>query len=285
MLNSVPMTANTDLTPVRDDIIGLLHRVGDYVLSGLTNSKNINTKTSDFDAVTEYDHGAEAMLGEHLRRQYPDWGIVGEEGSRYRPDAEFVWYIDPIDGTNNFSHGVPFFAVSAGLWQRQADGSERPVLGVLYDPSRDELFHGIAGQGAFSRYRGQERRLQVSQINQLDKAIVGTGFPYDRATNPRNNLAEFSAFAPHVQGLRRLGVASLDMTYVAASRFDIFWEYGLHSWDIAAAALFLQEAGGTLTTISGDPFVMQQDVEVASSNGLLHEQALAILARARGGRG
>ena len=118
MLNSTVMKPNNDLTTVRDDIIDLLRRVGDYVLSGLTNAKRIDTKTTNFDAVTEYDHGAEAMLGEHLRRHYPAWGIIGEEGSRYQPDAEFVWYIDPIDGTNNFSHGVPFFTVSAGLWQR-----------------------------------------------------------------------------------------------------------------------------------------------------------------------
>ena len=162
---------------------------------------------------------------------------------------------------------------------------ERPVLGVLYDPARDELFHGIAGQGAFSRYRGQERRLQVSSVNRLDKALVGTGFPYDRATNPINNQAEFKAFAPHVQGLRRLGVASLDVSYVAAGRFDIYWEYSLHSWDIAAAVLFLHEAGGTITTISGEPFQISETIAIATSNGLLHEQALAILAQARQSRG
>ena len=274
------MSNAPDFTLIRQDIIELIKRVGAYTLDGLDRAKQIETKSSDFDAVTEYDRGAEAMLAQHLKGNYPEFGLIGEEGSRYRPDAEYLWYIDPIDGTNNFAHGIPFFAVSIGLWQKTAEG-ERPILGVLYDPARDELFHAIAGEGAYVQARGQERRLQVSNVTRLEHALTGTGFPYDRATSKVNNLAEFSAFHPRGQGLRRLGVAALDIAYVAAGRFDIFWEYNLKSWDVAAALLFLLEAGGTLTTLEGEPFQMAEEVKLIVSNGHLHEKALAVLASAR----
>ena len=274
------MSNTPDFNRIRHDIIGLIRRVGTYVLDGLDRSKQIETKSSSFDAVTEYDRGAEAMLVAHLKGTYPQFGLIGEEGSRYKPDADYVWYIDPIDGTNNFAHGIPFFAVSVGLWQ-QGEREKRPVVGVLFDPARDELFHAVAGDGAFVQCRGHERKLKVSTVDQLEMALTGTGFPYDRATNKVNNLAEFSAFHPRVQGLRRLGVAALDIAYVAAGRFDIFWEYDLKSWDIAAAILFLLEAGGTLTTLEGEPFQMAENVRLLATNGHLHEKALAILTSAR----
>jgi myo-inositol-1(or 4)-monophosphatase len=229
------------------------------------------TKSSAIDLVTEYDHQAEALIAGRLRAAFPGHLVLGEEGTRDEAAAAGsgdtpTWIVDPIDGTNNFSHAFPVFAVSLALWQ----GNE-PLVGVLADPLRGETFHAVRGQGAWLVSGTKApRRLQTSAAATLVESLLATGFPYDRHTSAQDNLAEFGAFLKRAQGLRRCGAAALDLAYVAAGRLDGYWEYKLSSWDVAAGVLLVQEAGGTVTTMDGRPFQLAPSVDLIASNGRIH---------------
>jgi myo-inositol-1(or 4)-monophosphatase len=175
--------------------------------------------------------------------------------------------IDPLDGTTNFAHGFPFYSVSIGV---EYDG--RPLLGVVYDPSRDELFTALAGNGA----RLNDMPIAVSETEQLDRALLVTGFSSNIRETPNNNLNHFSRFTLRTQGMRRTGSAALDLCYVAAGRFDGFWEVKLNPWDMAAGVVILREAGGMVTDFSGNTHSIHQP-ELVASNGRIHEAMLAVL--------
>jgi myo-inositol-1(or 4)-monophosphatase len=237
------------------------------------------TKSSAIDLVTEYDHQAEALIAGRLRAAFPDHLVLGEEGTRDEAAAAGsgsapTWIVDPIDGTNNFSHAFPVFAVSLALWQ----GNE-PLAGVLLDPLRDETFHAIRHQGAWLASGSRPpRRLQTSAAATLVESLLATGFPYDRHTSEQDNLAEFGAFLKQAQGLRRCGAAALDLAYVAAGRLDGYWEYKLSSWDVAAGVLLVQEAGGLVTMMDGRPFQLAPRVDLIASNGKIHEAMRMLIA-------
>ncbi len=181
-----------------------------------------------------------------------------------RSASVYQWIIDPLDGTTNFAHGFPFYAVSIGL-----EYAGRCVLGVVFDPIHDELFTAVLGQGAFLN----GRKIQVSSINQLNASLLVTGFAYDIRDNPNNNLDHFARVSLRVQGMRRTGSAALDLCYVASGRFDAFWEVRLQPWDMAAGIVILQEAGGLMSSFQKDTFSIYGQ-ELVASNGLIHDELL-----------
>jgi myo-inositol-1(or 4)-monophosphatase len=232
-------------------------------------AKGVETEyKGDVDLVTVADRTSEKLIRERLAAAFPTHGIFGEEGTRERLDGEFRWYVDPLDGTTNFTHGFPQFCVSLGLEQRaaglapEADG--RLVAAVIYDPLRDELFAAERGRGA--QLNG--RPLRVSRTPVLAESLLATGFPsHKRHENPNIHFYHECTLRSH--GVRRAGSAALDLAYVAAGRLDGFWEFNLNPWDTAAGILLVEEAGGRVTDFSGGHFQLNSR-EVLGSNGRIH---------------
>ncbi|KAA3647306.1 MAG: inositol monophosphatase [Chloroflexi bacterium] len=250
----------------------LASAAGALLLEGLDQQKIVDKKSSAVDWVTQFDKQAEDLIVKGLLDKYPDHGIKGEEGTDREGADGFKWYIDPIDGTNNYAHGVPIFCVSIALYQ-----NDKPLVGVIFDPSQNEWFSAISGEGAFLTTSRGERRLKVTTTDELVSSLLATGFPYDRHTNPQNNVDEIGAFIRKAQGIRRGGSAALDMAYVACGRFDGYWEYRLYAWDMAAARICLEEAGGKMTMIDGEFVRMDTQQSLIVSNGHIHEQMLEVI--------
>ncbi len=217
--------------------------------------------------VSEIDRGAEAKIISIIQRHYPQHAILAEESGGSLAPADVRWIIDPLDGTTNFLHGVPIFCVSIGI-ERKGE----LVAGVVYDPNLDELFTAEKGAGAFLN----GRRLKVSSSSSLADSLLVTGFPYNITANPGNTVEHFVHFLMAARGVRRLGSAALDLSYVAAGRFDGFWEVSLNPWDMAAGALFIQEAGGKISDMRGNPLSIYQKT-VLASNGTIHDAMLAVV--------
>jgi len=218
--------------------------------------------------VTDADRRSEDAIVGLIAERFPAHQILAEEeGTLGGTDSVYRWIIDPLDGTTNFAHGYPVYCISIGI---EYQGT--PFLGVVFDPTRQELFVGETGQGAF--LNGQ--RLRASGTASLNQALLVTGFSYDIRETPNNNLDHFVRFALRAQGMRRTGSAALDMCYVAAGRFDGFWELKLHPWDMAAGAVIVQEAGGRLSNFKGDPHSIYGK-ELVATNGLIHDQILTVL--------
>lgn len=224
------------------------------------------------DIVTETDRQVEALITGRLRRAFPDHLIIAEEASagsalQRAPDDRHVWYLDPLDGTTNFAHGYPQFCVSLAL----ARGREMQ-LGVVHDPVRHETFFAQRGRGATLN----DKSIRVSPISDLEQALLGTGFPYDRRQHLEFYLGFLADCMRRAQGVRRSGAAALDLSYVACGRLDAFWEWKLKPWDTAAGALILQEAGGTISDFRGGPFDPYGEQTLAS-NGRLHGAMIEVL--------
>ena len=255
--------------------IELARRAGGLILEGQGMNLRVSKKGAT-DLVTDYDLKSEQMLVKGILEAYPEDRILAEEGtntdsaSGAHADAEHLWLIDPIDGTTNYAHGVPFYSVSIGLM-----AGDRILAGVVYDPSRDELFHASEGGGAWLG----DQRLQVSETHVLEDSLLVTGFPYDLRTNPDNNLDHFSEFAVRSRAVRRLGSAALDLAYVAAGRFEGYWELRLNAWDWAAGVLLTREAGGVVTTFSGVDKVLDGDETMLATNGRIHDLMMETLRR------
>ena len=230
-------------------------------------------KSTRSDVVTAADTEAEAFIVRELTARFPDHHIVGEEGGGQgapAATAPYHWFVDPIDGTVNFAAKLPHFCTSIAL----ATPDRRPVLGVIYDPTRDELFSAVRGGGAFLN----GRPLRVTGIAELSDAVVSTGFPYDKHTNPDNNAREWTEFLKHIRGERRLGSAALDLAYVAAARLDGYWEKDLKPYDAMAGVLLVEEAGGRVSDYTGAPDPQRADRgRYVASNGLIHEAMLRVL--------
>lgn len=223
---------------------------------------------SPINLVTDADHAAEQCIIDHLTQRFLDHRVLAEErGQVDRSSSPYLWIIDPLDGTTNFAHGYPTYCVSIGL-----EYQGRCILGVVVDPSRDELFTALQGRGA--HLNGQP--IHVSQTQDLDQSLLVTGFAYNIRETPRNNLNHFARFALKAQGIRRTGSAALDLCYVAAGRFDGFWEVALNPWDMAAGSVILREAGGCLTNFSGNGFSIYGK-ELVASNGHIHQAMVQTL--------
>ena len=217
--------------------------------------------------VTELDLASEKLIVGQLLDQFPDHGILAEEGDYPAGDGQHTWIIDPLDGTTNYAHGYPWFCVSIALMV----GGEL-LIGVIYNPITDELFTAAAGLGAFRN----GRRLQVSTRQPLSGALLATGFPYDCATDPENNFDHFVRFQKAARGIRRAGAAALDLAYLAAGRLDGFWEVKLKPWDVAAGTLLVREAGGVVTAFDGSGYEVTNH-RILASNGLIHDEMIAML--------
>ena len=235
----------------------------EYVRSGF----RIEYKNA-VDLVTDADRQSEQAIIDTIRRNYPDHDILAEErGMESAGRSPYKWVIDPLDGTTNFAHGFPMYCVSIGL-----EHEGRMVLGVILDPTRQELFTAVSGHG--TTLNG--RRIRVSHTSALDAALLVTGFAYDIRESRNNNLDYFSQFCLRARGVRRTGSAALDLCYVAAGRFDGFWEMKLHAWDVAAGSLMVTEAGGRMSDFKGGTFSIDGK-EMVSSNGLIHGEMLDVL--------
>jgi myo-inositol-1(or 4)-monophosphatase len=219
------------------------------------------------DIVTEMDRRAESLIIDEIRKDFPEHGVLTEESRELKSGSGFRWIIDPLDGTTNYAHGFPTFCVSIAF---EEAGTVK--LGAVYNPMLDELFLAEKGGGAFLN----GLKIRVSGTDSLDKSLLATGFPYDIRVSEKNNLDHFTAFATRVQAIRRAGSAALDLSYTACGRFDGFWEMKLHPWDVAAASLIMEEAGGTVTDFNNGPFSIYSD-ECLASNGLIHDQMLKVL--------
>ena len=219
--------------------------------------------------VTEMDTSAEDLIRIRLEERFPDHRILAEEsgGDEWREAGPPIWLIDPLDGTNNFAHGFPHVGMSLALVEDQ-----QPVVGVIYDPLRDETFAATLGGGAF--LNGEAMR--VTNVEHLSESFLATGFPYDRRTAPDNNVERLDHFLRRSQGVRRAGAAVLDLSYVACGRFDGFWEIRLHPWDVAAGILIVREAGGEATNFGGGRDCVSGR-QIVASNGRIHEQMLRVI--------
>jgi len=222
------------------------------------------------DLVTEADRASERLIVELLRARFPAHGVFGEEGSRGQMEAEYRWYIDPVDGTTNFAHRYPVFCVSLGLEVRPRglapDKDGQMIAGVIYDPMRDELFVAEKGKGAYLN----GRRIQVSSTATLGESLLATGFP-SRKRHQNPNIYFYQEITLRSHGVRRAGSAALDLAYTACGRFDGYWEFNLNPWDTSAGSLMVIEAGGTLTYFDGSPFQLASR-EVLATNGVIFKE-------------
>ena len=217
--------------------------------------------------VTDVDLASERLIREAISADYPRHEILAEEGGLTESNSEYRWIVDPLDGTTNYAHGYPVFCVSIAL-EHQGE----VVVGVVYDPMREELFTAERGGGAALN----NRPIRVSKIDDLTQSILSTGFPYDIKTSKLTNLDHWANFAMNAQALRRDGAAALDLCYVACGRYDGFWELNLSPWDTAAGALIVAEAGGRVTDFLGGGFSNYKP-EVVASNGLIHDRMIEVL--------
>lgn len=221
---------------------------------------------SDINIVTEADKMSESLIIKSIRREFPDHGILSEESPAITGAGEMRWIVDPLDGTTNYAHGYPVFCVSIAL---EKDGEV--VLGVIYDPMREDLFSAVRGKGAYLN----GKKLAVSSIGDISRSLLATGFPYDIRESRENNLDYFNRMAVNVQAIRRAGAAALDLAYLAAGRFDGFWELKLKPWDTAAGCLMVEEAGGRVSDLAGKKWNISSP-SILVSNGLIHKKMINV---------
>jgi myo-inositol-1(or 4)-monophosphatase len=259
-----------ELDAVLDLAVRLAHAAGKLQRDRYETRLEIRAKTTPINLVTEVDHACERLVVEGIAAERPDDAVLAEEGGgRDREGAAWRWVIDPLDGTVNYAHGYPRFCVSIGV---ERDGVR--AVGVVYDPLLDELYTAVRGGGA----RRNGRAIRVSETAALGEALLATGFAYDVRRSPDDNLDHFAALVKRSRAVRRDGSAALDLCYVAAGRFDGFWELRLHPWDVAAGLLMVEEAGGRTSDLCGGP-APSSGREVLASNGRIHEALVDALSR------
>ncbi len=228
----------------------------------------------DVDLVTQADRESEKLITQRIRARWPKHDLVGEEGARVETGSAYRWYIDPLDGTTNFAHGLPVFCISLALEHK----GER-IAGVIYDPTRDETFSAEKGSG--THLNGE--RVSVSKVANLAECLSGTGFPsHKRHQNP--NIYFYHQITLKTHGVRRAGAAALDLASVASGRLDAFWEFNLNPWDTAAGVLLVEEAGGKVTDMHGGEWQLDSR-ETLATNGLLHEDFVSLMSDIFAGHG
>jgi myo-inositol-1(or 4)-monophosphatase len=227
----------------------------------------------DFDLVTEADRASEKLIVSRLKAEFPSHAIVAEEGGGQEGSSEYRWYVDPLDGTTNFAHGFPAFNVTMGL-----ERSGELIAGVVFDPTRNEMFSAELGSGAFLN----QKRIHVSKVSNIESCLVATGFP-SRKRHENVNIHFYYQLAMLSHGVRRAGSAALDLSYVACGRLDAFWEFGLNPWDVAAGVLLIREAGGTCSDMHGGPLSLRGP-HILADNTLLHEPIVSLFGEIFAGR-
>ncbi len=249
-----------------DVAVEAARRAGEHQRNRLGDEFRVAHKGA-IDLVTDVDRECESLIVDLLLGSFPESDIIAEENDYGERRSKIAWIIDPLDGTTNFAHRLPWFCVSIGL---EIDGEIR--LGVIYHPCMDEMFTATRGRGAFMN----DRRIAVSGNSPLKQCILASGFPYDRTWENENNLEPYARFTMATQGVRRFGAAALDLAYVAAGRLDGFWECKLKPWDVAAGRLLVEEAGGRVTGYVGESYSVYSH-RILASNGLVHDEMLAML--------
>ncbi len=252
------------MKPTLSDIEQLARGAGAILRDGYNKEHQVSYK-GVIDLVTEIDHASESFLIKEIQSRFPDSHIVAEESGETQGSNEGIWYIDPLDGTVNYAHHIPLFCVSIAF---AYDGNVK--LGAVYDPLRDEMFTAERGKGAFLN----GKPIHASAATELQKSLLVTGFPYDTWNTEKDNFKNFEKLAKTTQGVRRLGSAALDGCYVAAGRFDGFWELTLKPWDIAAAGLIAEEAGARVTATDGKPDYISSPQSILAAAPGVYEKLL-----------
>lgn len=255
------------MQPTLNDIKQWAAQAGDILLEGFGQRHHIHHKGVT-DLVTEIDHRSEDYLVGQIRQRFPGHAICAEESGSLDGDPDHIWYIDPLDGTVNYAHGYPFFCVSLAYAEKG-----RLKYGVVFDPNRGECFSAERGGGAWLG----ETRLHVSGVERLIDGMLATGFAYELLDTPLNNLDHFRRFCHQAQNVRRSGSAALELCYVAAGRLDGMWNLRLKPWDIAAAGLIIQEAGGLATSADGQADFLAPPYSILAANPHLHPLMLTVL--------
>ena len=256
------------MNPTLSDLERLARQAGEILHLGYEQEHQVDYK-GVIDLVTEVDHQSEEYVLGEIQRLFPGHQIVSEEIGLVPGRVGDEWFVDPLDGTVNYAHGIPFFTVSIAYAH-----NGQVMLGVVYDPMRDELFAAERERGARLNGRG----LQASKVTELQRSLLVTGFPYDAWSTPHNNLDFFGRFAKSTQGVRRMGSAALDLSYVAAGRFDGYWELSLKPWDMAAGSLIATEAGATVTTLQGGPdILLTSPYSLLAAPPSIHSKMLEVL--------
>ncbi len=239
--------------------VNLAKKAGEYLKENFGKKLNVEHK-GRIDLVTQIDRNSQDIIIEGIEREFPHHTIIAEEGVNKTTGHEYTWFVDPLDGTVNFVHGIPFFCVSLGVFK-----GNKPYIGVCYNPMSGDLFSAQSEKGAF---RNGEK-ITVSRASHLIDSLVVTGFPYS-LTGLDDSMSRFSRILREVQGIRRFGSAALDLCFVASGSFDGFWEVGLHPWDLAGGVVVLLEAGGRVTGFSGEEFDPYHG-DILASNGNIHD--------------
>jgi myo-inositol-1(or 4)-monophosphatase len=252
------------MEPNLSDVERLAREAGAILGAGYSKEHQVNYK-GVIDLVTEVDHRSEAYLLGEVQGRFPDHHIFAEETGIIQGNVDDIWYIDPLDGTVNYAHHIPIFCVSIAY---ASHGTLK--LGAVYDPMRDEMFLAERGQGATLNGKA----VRVSSTTELQKSLLVTGFPYDAWNTPQDNFANFVRLGKLTQGVRRLGSAALDLCYVAAGRFDGFWEMSLKPWDVAAGGLICEEAGAKITSVDGNRDFISPPQSVIASTPAIHARIL-----------
>jgi myo-inositol-1(or 4)-monophosphatase len=247
---------------------------GEILMRYFRDGVQIRDKSADggktYDLVSDADIDSEKAIAEFLRGEYPDHELLGEEDLAGNVDAEHLWIIDPLDGTNNFAHQIPHFAVSIAYYYQG-----RATVGVVLNPARGDLFTAVRGEGAFHN----NQRVSVSESDSLARELIGCGFYYDRGAMMRCTLAAIEEFFGHdIHGIRRFGTAALDLCQVGCGQFGGYFEYQLSPWDFAAGALFVEEAGGKVTDARGHQLPIEK-TGIVASNRKLHDVMIDITSR------
>jgi myo-inositol-1(or 4)-monophosphatase len=243
-----------------NDLINISKEAGQLIKDKFGQNLDIEFKTNELNLVTEADKTSEKLITDLIKKKYPSHGILAEEGSEHNTSAEYLWVIDPLDGTTNFAHGLPIFSVSIGL---QKNG--KTIAGIVYDINQNIIYAAELGAGATAN----EKKIEVSSNSNLAHSMLVTGFPYDVKENPDKAFERFISMIKSSRAVRRLGSAAIDFCYVAKGVFDGFWEVHLHPWDICAGKLIVEEAGGLVTDFDGNSIDVYSK-RILCSNGKIH---------------
>lgn len=250
-----------------EKIIGIAKEAGAIVREGFGKNFTVETKGSLTNLVTEYDKKSESTIINFIKKEFPGHSVLAEESGNHTSGSEYLWVVDPLDGTTNFAHGLPIFSVSIGV-QRNGE----TIYGVVYDVMRDALYSAELGSGSFCN----GRKLKVSDNSDIRKSVLVTGFPYNIAENPDHAFEHFIAFLKHARAVRRLGSAAIDFCYTAEGVFDGFWEVFLHPWDMCAGKLLVEEAGGIVTDFNGKEINIFSR-QILATNNFIHKEMISIL--------
>lgn len=249
---------------IYDFALNLIEKASSLIILNLNRISKISYKKGDFNLVTNVDEEVEKLIVSEIKKNYPSHSIIAEESGIHKKHNDYVWFIDPIDGTTNFAHGYPCFCVSIGF-------SVKGILefGLVKNPLTNELYSAKKNKGA----KLNEKLIHVSKIKKLKKSLLATGFPYDRKTTKANNLENFCKLTLKTHGVRRDGAAAIDLCYVASGKIDGFWEMKLSCWDVAAGVLIVEEAGGKVSDFKGNEYDIFTD-KIVATNGFIHKELI-----------